>query len=120
MPENQDDSDMFEVEEIKEAPTQKPMPKPVPVKAVEEMTTVEENEEIDGDDDESYVPIVEPFTTKNGYVFSLTLIQDEDMDRFVQVQLDNTTVELPLQDWLEATGAFSSAIPTLIAEAKKE
>jgi hypothetical protein len=115
------EEDMFTVDETPKAPA---MPKPVRVVKEElpedELMVLEENEEVDEDDDESYVPIVEPFTTTNGYVFSLTAVQDEDSEKFVAVQLDNCTIEFPLQDVIEMISGFSSAIPKLIAEASKK
>jgi hypothetical protein len=112
-----DDDNIFEVDEEQKAPA--PMPKPVRVKQEPELLVISERE-TNEEDDESYAEIVEPFTTANDYVFSMTAIQDEDGERFVTVQMDNTTIELPLQDVIEMVTRFASAIPKLISEASKK
>lgn len=113
-----DNEEMFEVDEEQKAPA--PMPKPVRVRPVEPELLVIEERETNEEDDESYAEIVEPFTTANDYVFSLTAIQDEDGERFVMVQMDNTTIELPLADVIEMVTRFASAIPKLISESSKK
>jgi len=114
-----DEEDLFSVqEETHQHPSQQ-MPKPVRVQA-EDVMVLEESEESNEEDDESYYEIVEPFTTTNGYVFSLVAVQDEEGDKFVAVQLDNATIELPLQDVIEMISGFGGAIPKLLEESKKD
>jgi hypothetical protein len=117
MTDNEIDADegmFFTVDEKPQAPNQ-PMPRPTKVVPPDkEAVVLQEKDETNEEDDESYVEIVEPFNTTNDYVFSLTLVQDDEGEKFAAVQMDNCTIELPLVDVLEMIGHFSTAIPKLI------
>lgn len=101
-----EDENMFEVEEE----PQEPQPPKPPKKEPEP----EPEDEDDEDDDAGFFePLVEEFESLNGYSFGLTLLKDEDDEFFIDMQLDNVTVQLPVQDFMEMMSAFANALPGL-------
>lgn len=109
------DEDMFEAEEPQVKPRAE-MPRPTPVldDEADDSLLIVADDDSDVEDDESYFEVVEPFETTGGFVCSLTVIQEDGGEKFVAVQMDNVTVELPLQDVIEMLGGFGKAIPALV------
>jgi hypothetical protein len=111
------DEDMFEAEEPQARPKSE-MPRPTPVldDEADDALLIVADDDSDVEDDESYFEVVEPFETTGGFVCSLTVIQENGGEKFVAVQMDNVTVELPLQDVIEMLGGFGRAIPALLEQ----
>jgi hypothetical protein len=91
-----EDENLFEVDEPK--PPKGPEPKA-------------EDDGDEGDEEQSFFePLVEEFESQNGYSFGLTLLKDEDDEFFVEMQLDNVTVQLLVEDFMEMMASFAAAL----------
>lgn len=115
------EEDMFEAEEPQVRPkAEMPKPELVDSDELDDALLIVADDESSEEDDESYFEIVEAFETSGGFVCSMTIIQEEEGEKFVAMQLDNVTIELPIQDVIEMLMAFGTAIPAMVEQSTKE
>jgi hypothetical protein len=95
MPQREKDEDsMFEAEEVPEQPI-----KPKKLVTAEPVGDTEPVDDVD-EDTSTYDEILPDLDCPDGTIFSLSVLTDEDGDKFACISIDNTTIDISLVDFV--------------------